>query len=1140
MSCHDLTAPTNGVKVARPGCRVALACAAMLLIVRPEVGSGQLTGIVGVTGLASDLPLRPEREVHFRVTEGTWMSLDVSPDGQTIVFDLLGDLYTLPIVGGAATRLTSGMAFNRQPRFSPDGSHVVFVSDRGGSSNVWIADRNGGSLRQLSNLQGYSFGAVTSPAWAPDGRSVVVSQMLGATRTGFLGFSRAFRWLLAAYDVKTGAMRWISDTTPGGARSALGPVFSPDGRRVYAAVDEFHKDWWSEVENWRVAEIDSATGRIQPEMGSRVGRTGMRPALSRDGRYLVYASSSGSHTGFRLRDLRTGRERWLLREVLDDPPLASHVDSNDLIPGYAFTPDSRSIIAAYGGQIRRIDVSTGRAVAIPFFAEVERKLGPLHVRQFTLPDTAVRTRSVLQPALSPDGKRVAFSALDRIWVMHLPHDAQGVGRPFRATADSTGGEFYPSWSADGGSIIYSSWVDGVGGMIRQVRLGRDELAVPRRSERLTSDTAIYFNTAVSPDGSEIVALRANLPRDRVLAWTSLVDAALVGIPLNGGRPWRITALKTDQFVPGHPRYPTDQLYFTADTDRIYVGLTSWLLDGTHRHSALTVTGPEDSYEPADVVGVFAPDRRRALVTRKYELFEVGVPTSQSDLPDTLNLQVARSKPFGAATGTAQQWGRVLAPWISWSRDGRRVLFSQGGSLFVGQVQPNERTKFSRIDVPLDVPVDVPRGTVVLRGARLLTMGRHEVIEKGDIVVRDNRIVAIGATGEVVTPTGATILDMSGSTILPGYIDLHDHMLLPKGVHANQCWQCLTSLAYGVTAARDPQPSFANDVFTYRERERRGDLIAPRIFSTGMAYFGADPPIRTLSDAREVVRPNAEYFGSETFKVHYDPSAGRRTSQLLEMAATEQGLNATVHALATEQQVTVTIDGFTGLEHPLAVRMYADVAMLAARSGTTYTETYASMIPGGLQYIFRHHGGLWQNAKMRRFAPPSARASTCSLCSVETWNGPPELDDILSIVSSAARIVAMGGRVAVGSHGDIPGLGLHYEMWLYALGGMTNYEVLRSATIIGADAIGHSKDLGSLEPGKLADLQVLDRNPLEDIHNSTSIRYVMKNGRLYQAEELTESWPRHQPLPSSYIWEPPAKRDTASVAQQAHPAHPRGR
>jgi amidohydrolase family protein len=371
----------------------------------------------------------------------------------------------------------------------------------------------------------------------------------------------------------------------------------------------------------------------------------------------------------------------------------------------------------------------------------------------------------------------------------------------------------------------------------------------------------------------------------------------------------------------------------------------------------------------------------------------------------------------------------------------------------------------------------------------------------------------------VIPEGARILNVTGTTILPGYVDLHDHMLLPKGVHPGQSWQSLAKLAYGVTAARDPN-SAGNDVFAYRERERSGTLLGPRVFSTGTAYYGSDRPIRTPDDAADVVRPYADYFGSETFKL-YPVAVSRSERQLLAMALRERGLNATVHT-ELELAITATIDGFSGIEHSHTIQIHEDVAGLFGRSGTTYTQTYGADISGVWQYLFLRYGQLWNEAKMRRFIPPSAHESVFLFPS-----GPPEWANLRRIVSGSASIAMKGGRVGVGSHGNIPGLGLHYEMWLYALGGMAAHDVLRSATAVGAAAIGHAGDFGSLDVGKLADLQVLDENPLVDIHNSTSIRYVMKNGRLYRGDDLSEIWPDHRPLGCIYVWETPCSRNATA-------------
>jgi imidazolonepropionase-like amidohydrolase len=282
-----------------------------------------------------------------------------------------------------------------------------------------------------------------------------------------------------------------------------------------------------------------------------------------------------------------------------------------------------------------------------------------------------------------------------------------------------------------------------------------------------------------------------------------------------------------------------------------------------------------------------------------------------------------------------------------------------------------------------------------------------------------------------------------------------------------------------------------------------------------------------------VRPNAEYFKSETFKVYHDHTTDRRARQLLSLAAAEEGLNATTHTNGLELALASVIDGFSGIEHAPDIPIYDDVATLIARSGTTYTQTYGTSVPGSSTYLRRRTGWPWDEAQMRRFVPPSLQRTVCRTCTGKdlAMFSAVEFDNLLPLLRGAARIAARGGRIGMGAENDVPTLDIHYEMWLHALGGMPNHDVLRSATIVGAEAIGHAKDLGSLESGKLADLQILNANPLTDIHNTTAIRYVMKNGRLYEAEDLTEIWPRRTPLGAPYVWHTASPRDS-STAQRA--------
>ena len=407
--------------------------------------------------------------------------------------------------------------------------------------------------------------------------------------------------------------------------------------------------------------------------------------------------------------------------------------------------------------------------------------------------------------------------------------------------------------------------------------------------------------------------------------------------------------------------------------------------------------------------------------------------------------------------------------------------------------------------------DRPKGTVVLRGARIVTMKGQQVIENGDIVVTDNRIAGVGARGSVRVPAGARVIDVSGKTIIPGYVDIHAHNWFGWGVHRDQVSQLLANLAYGVTTQRDPQTS-ATDILTYTDLAETGALISPRLFSTGPGIFAADN-IKSLDEARDVLRRYSEHYNTKTIKQYL--AGDRKVRQWVIMAAQELGLTATTEGGSNlSMNLTLMQDGYPGLEHAIPIfPLFKDVVQLLSTSGITYTPTLIVGYGGpiGRDYYLTHYN-VDEDKKLRYFTPHDELDSWRSL----TYNR----DDQYIFKGHAeqlAKFVRAGGRVGLGSHGELQGLGVHWELWMMQSGGMTTMEALRAATIHGADAIGLAGDLGSLEVGKLADLQVLDRNPLTDIQNTNSVRYVMKNGRLYDGNTLNEVWPRVKALPPQWWW-----------------------
>ena len=1010
---------------------------------------------------------------EFTTDEGTWMNLDVSPDGQTIVFDLMGDIYSMPISGGKAKVLRSGIPFEIQPRFSPDGKQIAFTSDAGGGDNIWIMNADGTNAKAVTKEK---FRLLNNPYWTPDGDYIVARKHFTSQRS--LGAGEIWQYH------KTGGSGVQLTKRKNDQQDVNEPCISSDGKYLYYSEDvypggffQYNKDPNKQI--YAIKRYEFETGETMTISGGPGGAA--RPQVSRDGSKLAFIKRVRTKTVLYLHDLKTGEEWPLVDDLNKDQQEAWAIFGT--YPNFSWIPGDKELVFWNKGQLFKIDISTQQVNKIPFSVDASIPIAATVHFDNPISDTDFTAKVIRHAATSPDGKTLVFNALGHLWTKRLPN-----GTPKRLT-DTTDFEAEPSFSPDGKELVYVSWNDENLGAIHKIP-SKGGTAV-----KLTREKGIYRTPTFSKNGQLITFRKEGGNMDQGFSFDK--RTGIYTMTADGGNIKQITK---------EGEYPV----FSAKDKRIfyqsggtYFGNLTKILKSVNLNGKDEKTHIKSKYANRLVP---SPDNKWIAFTILHKAYIAPLLFNgkEIDLDNKATLvpvsQIAKDAGIN----------------LHWSSDSKTIHWTLGDSYFTNAVQdrytflPDSPEKVAKMDsvgiaVGVKAKMDKPKGKIAFVNARIITMEGGAVIEGGTIVVSGNRIESIGKSADITVADDAKIYDMAGKTIMPGIVDAHAHIGgFRYGLTTQKHWQLFANLAYGVTTAHDPSAN-TESIFAMSEMIKSGEMIGPRLYSTGIILYGADgdfkATINSLEDARSAIR-RTKAFGAQSVKSYNQPRREQR--QQVMQAARELGINVVPEGGSTYYtNMTMIMDGHTGVEHNIPVApVYKDVLELWKTSNTGYTPTLIVNY-GGIngEYYFYQNDKVWENDKLLKYTP---RAIVDARSRYRTMIPEEEYENGHILVSKTAKALADSGvKVNMGAHGQLQGLGAHWELWMLQQGGMSNMQALEAATINGAEYIGAGDFIGSLKEGKLADLIVLEKNPLEDIRNTDSVSFTMINGRLYDTATMNE-------------------------------------
>ncbi|MBK9742307.1 MAG: PD40 domain-containing protein [Saprospiraceae bacterium] len=1011
------------------------------------------------------------KEVSFTTNEGTWMNVDVSPDGSMIAFDMLGDIYTMSISGGTTTAIRTGLAWEVQPRWSPDGKKILFTSDSAGGDNIFYMDVDGKNVKQITKE---SFRLLNNAVWMPDGQYIIARKHFTSGRS--LGAGEM--WM---YHISGGEGIQLTKRK-NDQQDVNEPTISPDGKMLYYSEDvypggyfQYNKDPNSEI--FVINSYNIETGETKRVTGGPGGAC--RPQISNKGDKIAYVRRVREKSVLYIYEISTGREWAIYDQLSKDQQEAWTVFG--IYTGFDWMPDDKEIVIWAKGKIVKINIADKKATDIPFTVNAKHKLMETVQFENKAYEEDFDVKVLRNAVTSPDGSQLVFSALGSLYV------SKNGQTPVRLTT-GTDFEAEPQFNAKGDQIVYVTWDDESLGKIQTYNFAT------KKSTVVTKDPAIYRTPSFSPDGTQIVYRKEGGNGHQGYQYNT--NSGIYTADVNGENATLITQ-------------EGENPIFSADGNEIYFTTGGFLFGSiakAFKKYSLKTQKTEVVFNTSYTTNfVPSPDNKWVAFTELYKVYIAPMP--KTGQPIGLS---AKTKAIPVA-----QVARDAGINLHWSADSQKLHWTLGNEYFTESL--NRRFLFLEgaldsippIDtlgtkISLTIKTDKPKGKIAFKNANIITMENDKVIKNGIVLVEENIIKYVGPASGIKLDKSTKIIDVNGKTIMPGLIDVHAHLgAFRDGISPQKHWEYFANLAYGVTTTHDPSVN-SEITFAQSEMVKAGVLTGPRIFSTGTILYGADgdfkAEINSLEDAKSALR-RTQAFGAFSVKSYNQPRREQR-QQVIE-AARQLGIRVVPEGGSFfYHNMSMVADGHTSIEHNIPV---APLSKMWSISGPIKQaiRRHLSSNYGGLtgEYYWYQNTEVWKKEKLLKFTPRpiiDARSRHRTMVPQEEY----ENGHILTS-KSCKKLADAGVNINLGAHGQLQGLGAHWELWMLQQGGMSNYQALKSATVNGAELLGMQNQIGTLKVGKLADLIVIDGNPMEDIRKTENVVYTMINGRLYDTNTMDE-------------------------------------